>query len=95
MDHIWPRGIKKEALALTLWMREVAPSDGLRTRYGHDPAKFDEFKLRYQEELDQEPESWQMLVEAARAGDITLVFAAREPALSNAAVLRDYLMRHL
>lgn len=95
VDRIWPRGIKKEALGLTLWVREVAPSDELRKWYGHDPAKFAEFKLRYEEELNHRPRTWRLLAEAARRNDITLVFAAREPALSNAAVLRDYLTQHL
>ena len=53
VDRLWPRGCKKEALALSAWLKEVAPSDSLRKGFCHDPALFDEFRLRYRAELCQ------------------------------------------
>ena len=32
IDHVWPRGIKREELSLDEWARELAPSDELRRR---------------------------------------------------------------
>lgn len=55
VDRLWPRGCKKEALALGAWLKEVAPSDSLRQGFCHDPALFDEFRLRYRAELAAHP----------------------------------------
>ena len=49
-DRLWPRGIKKEALALDLWAKEIAPSTALRQRY-HQDGDFEAFKKDYTEEL--------------------------------------------
>src|SRR5262249_19697977 len=91
VDHLWPRGVKKEALRLESWVRAVAPSDRLRQWFGHDPAKWKEFQRRYFAELDQEPEAWQPLLQAARAGDITLVYSARDTDHNIAVALKAYL----
>lgn len=93
VERLWPRGVKKEALALDGWLREVAPSDGLRRWFGHDPAKWEEFRRRYFQELDARPEAVRPLLEAARRGNVTLLFSARDTAHNNAVVLRDYLER--
>src|ERR1700747_604177 len=53
VDRIWPRGLRKDAAALDEWAKDVAPSTELREWYGHDPAKFDEFRRRYLDELSQ------------------------------------------
>jgi len=95
VDQLWPRGVKKEALQLGGWVRAVAPSKKLRSWFGHDPAKWKEFQRRYATELDAKPETLQPLLNAARKGDITLVFGARDVEHNNAVVLRDYLMGKL
>ena len=51
VDRVWPRGLRKDALRLDDWAKDVAPSADLRKWYGHDPAKFDEFRQRYLGEL--------------------------------------------
>jgi uncharacterized protein YeaO (DUF488 family) len=93
VERLWPRGLSKERAKLDLWLKDVAPSDELRRWYGHDPAKFAEFGRRYEAELAGEPGRAAMaqLRALAESGPITLVFAAHDAELSNAAVLRDLL----
>jgi uncharacterized protein YeaO (DUF488 family) len=91
VDRLWPRGVRKDHLALTAWVKEVAPSDGLRRWFGHDPARWEEFQRHYFAELDARPETWRPLLDAMREGDITLLFGARDPVHNNAAALKRYL----
>jgi uncharacterized protein YeaO (DUF488 family) len=89
VDRLWPRGLAKERAALDTWLKEVAPSPGLRTWYGHDPERFDEFADRYRAELDQPERSdgLRRLRELHRTGPLTLLTATKRPELSHAAVL--------
>ena len=91
VDRIWPRGIKKENLKLEGWLKEAAPSDELRRWFGHAEERWPEFKRRYRVELESQPEALQPLLEAARAGDIILVYGARDEQHNNAVVLKAYL----
>lgn len=91
VDRLWPRGLKKEALQLAGWLREVAPSDALRRWFGHDPQRWQEFQRRYFAELDAKPDAWAPLVEAARKGRLTLLYSARDAEHNNAVALRAYL----
>jgi uncharacterized protein YeaO (DUF488 family) len=95
VDRLWPRGVKKEAAHVASWAKEVAPSDALRAWYHQDPAMWREFQRRYFAELDHKPETWQPLLTAARQGDITLVFSARDTELNNAVALKAYLEKRL
>ncbi len=95
VDHLWPRGVKKEELKVKSWIKAVSPSNELRHWFGHEPAKWKEFQRRYFAELDQKPETWQPLVEAAQEGDITLVFSARDEEHNNAVALKSYLEKRL
>ncbi len=95
VERLWPRGMKKEELGLTAWVKEVAPSDSLRRWFAHDPAKWTEFQRRYTAELEAHPEAWQGLLEEARSGDVTLLYSARDTDHNNAVVLRDFLERQL
>jgi uncharacterized protein YeaO (DUF488 family) len=95
VDRLWPRGLAKEAAHVDEWLKAVAPSDGLRRWYGHDPAKFDEFRSRYGDEL-REPERAKALMhlrELAAAGTITLLTATKDLDRSQAADLAERL-RH-
>jgi uncharacterized protein YeaO (DUF488 family) len=93
VERLWPRGLSKARAQVNLWLKEVAPSRELREWYGHDPVRLDEFSRRYQAELASEPANTALarLRELAAHQHITLVFAAHEAALSNAAVLCDLL----
>jgi uncharacterized protein YeaO (DUF488 family) len=91
VDRLWPRGVSSERLRLTAWRKELAPSDSLRRWFGHDPSRFEEFRRRYRDELSLEGAALHQLREEARSGTVTLVFGARDAAVSNAAVLAELL----
>lgn len=95
VDRLWPRGVKKGALQLDGWVKEVAPSDALRRWFGHTPEKWTVFQKRYFAELDQKREAWEPILEAARRGNVTLLFGARDAEHNNAVALRDYLTAKL
>lgn len=95
VDRLWPRGIKKEALQVDGWIKDVAPSDKLRKWFGHDPDRWCEFSERYFAELDHNSKAWRPLLEAARKGDITLLYGAKDEEHNNAVVLRAYLEKRL
>jgi uncharacterized protein YeaO (DUF488 family) len=89
VDRLWPRGLRKEAAALDEWLRDVAPSSELRTWYGHDPARFAEFRRRYTAELAG-PEARAALGKLrtlVAAGPVTLLTATKDVTRSQAAVL--------
>jgi uncharacterized protein YeaO (DUF488 family) len=91
VDRLWPRGVRKEALAHEAWLKDAAPSDALRKTFHHDPERWENFKSAYFAELDAHPEAWQPLQEAARAGAITLLYAAKDETCNNAEALKQYL----
>lgn len=93
VDRIWPRGFRKEAGALDLWLKEIAPSTELRKWYGHKPERWPEFKRRYEEELADRQAELQNLKGLVRKGPVTLLYAAHDGERSNAEVLRQYLAR--
>jgi len=92
IDRLWPRGIKKADAAIDEWMKELAPSTALRKWFGHDPARWHEFRRRYLKELQQQSEQIDRLRTLARQGPITLVFSARDEAHNDAVVLRDFMV---
>lgn len=91
VERLWPRGIKKEALKLDDWLKDAAPSTELRKWFSHDPAKWPEFQRRYRAELDEHPDAWQPLVEAAKAGKVTLLFSSHDTEHNNVVALKAYL----
>ena len=95
VDRLWPRGLSKDRAQVDLWLKDVAPSRDLRVWFGHDPAKFDEFRRRFEAELAQEPgrSALARLRELARTQHVTLVFAAHDTEHCNAVVLRELLAR--
>jgi uncharacterized protein YeaO (DUF488 family) len=95
VDRIWPRGVTKEQLRLKGWYKEVAPSNELRHWFGHEPSHWTEFKKRYYLELDNNQEAWNLLLEEARSGGITLVYGAKDKEHNNAIALKEYLEEKL
>lgn len=91
VDRLWPRGVRKSAVAGDPWLKDVAPSSELRTWFGHDPSRFAEFAERYRAELEERPESLEPILAAAREGPVTLLYAARDTEHNHAVVLRAYL----
>jgi uncharacterized protein YeaO (DUF488 family) len=95
VDRVWPRGIARDDLRIDAWLKDLAPSTGLRKWFGHDPAKWDEFKKRYARELEQRAGALEELVAQARAGHVTLVFGAKDTEHNNAVALKEHLERRL
>ena len=92
VDRLWPRGLRKEDTALQGWEKDLAPSTGLRQWFGHDPARWEEFRRRYLAEMALNPEPFEAVRKLARSGTVTLVYAARDEAHNHALVLRDFLL---
>jgi uncharacterized protein YeaO (DUF488 family) len=91
VDRLWPRGVKKEQARLDAWVKEIAPSTGLRTWFAHDPSRWKDFRDRYIRELRTKPELVRQLRQEAKEGTVTLVFAAKDCDHANAVVLKEVL----
>lgn len=90
VERLWPRGVKKTALHLDVWMKNVAPSTELRKWFNHDPKKWSGFRQRYFAELSANPESWKSLLDGA-PNRLTLVYSSHDQEHNNAVALREYL----
>lgn len=91
IDRLWPRGVSKEKAALDLWLKDIAPSSELRKWFDHKPEKLKEFTIRYQHELDNNPAVKTLKELAGEHGKITLLYAAKDPVINHARVLKQYL----
>ena len=97
VDRVWPRGRAKAELRLDAWARDLGPSSGLRKWFGHEPARWIEFRRRYRAELAQ-PERAQVLdalATIARSGRVTIVYGARDQVHNQAQVIADEIARRL
>jgi uncharacterized protein YeaO (DUF488 family) len=92
IDRLWPRGVKKQDAAIERWAKELSPSTELRKWFGHDPARWQEFRRRYAEEIRQHPQQLEELRALAGQGVITLVYAAHDELHNDAVVLREVLL---
>jgi len=88
VERLWPRGLRRDQLHMDEWLKDVAPSTELRRWFGHDPAKWAEFRRRYFLELDARPDAWAPLVSPAR---VILLYSSRDREHNNAVALREYL----
>lgn len=95
VDRIWPRGASKDELRLDSWMKELAPSVGLREWFGHDPERWHAFRDRYFQELDKLPDAVGQLLAKCRGGTVTLVYGAKDSHRNNAVALKEYLQTRL
>jgi uncharacterized protein YeaO (DUF488 family) len=91
VDRLWPRGLAKEKAAVDHWLKEVAPSTTLRQWFGHDPARWPEFRERYRAELREDPAALAALRRLCRGRTVTLLYAASDPEHNNAVVLKSLL----
>jgi uncharacterized protein YeaO (DUF488 family) len=91
VDRLWPRGIAKADAAIGRWFRDLAPSSELRNWFGHDPARWQEFRRRYTAELRRHRELLDELRRLASEGRLTLVYGARDEQHNDAVVLKDVL----
>lgn len=93
VDRLWPRGVSREKAALDEWLRDVSPSPELRTWFGHDPAKFEEFRARYLQELEHNPAARELAGTVRGDKPVTLLFAAKDTEHNQAVVLREFLQK--
>jgi uncharacterized protein YeaO (DUF488 family) len=95
VERLWPRGVKKSALQMDAWLKEVAPSTELRQWFSHDPAKWSDFRARYFRELRANRGAIEPIVTAARRGAVTLLYSSHDAEHNNAVALKDYIGRRL
>jgi uncharacterized protein YeaO (DUF488 family) len=95
IDRLWPRGVSRQSAELDEWIKELAPSTELRRWFGHEPARFEEFRRRYIEELRHERLRLTALRRRARDGTLTLVYSAHDTEHNDAVVLAEILSRGL
>ena len=93
VDRVWPRGFTKARARVDIWRKDLAPSTSLRKWFGHDPARWMEFKKRYAAELDDQREQVEQLAQEARKRTVTLLFAAKDTEHNNAVALKEHLQR--
>jgi len=91
VDHLWPQGLKKNEAQIDEWLKEIAPSARLRKWFGHDPARWKEFKKKYAAELDGQRDQVEKLAREASKRRITLLFSAKDTQHNNAVALKDYI----
>jgi uncharacterized protein YeaO (DUF488 family) len=91
VDRLWPRGLKKEKAGVHEWLKDIAPSDGLRKWFSHDPKKWEEFKRRYFDELREKSDLIKRLEEKARDPTITFLYSAKDLKYNNAVALKEYI----
>ena len=89
IDRLWPRGVSRERAQLDEWARDLAPSDGLRKWFNHDPNRFPEFRERYREELGAHIDRIDELRVCASHGPVTIVYGARDTEHNDAVVIAE------
>lgn len=92
VDRVWPRGMTKERVRVSLWLKSVAPSAGLRTWFSHDPSRWKDFKKRYFVELGNNPAEVKKLCDAIAQGTVTLLYSAKDHKHNQAMALKEYLL---
>lgn len=93
VDRIWPRGLSKEKAKVDLWLKEIAPSTELRKYFGHKAEKWEEFRRRYLQELQEQKDGISQVREQMKEKNITLVYAAKDTCRNQAVVLLEVLKK--
>ncbi len=91
VDRLWPRGVSKEDAKLDEWDKEIAPSSELRKWFDHKEERFNEFSKRYREELKDKENDLDKLRGIAKSKTLTLLYAAKDPGINQAVVLKEVL----
>jgi uncharacterized protein YeaO (DUF488 family) len=93
MERLWPRGVSKQKAQIDLWLKDLAPSTDLRKWYGHDPAKWPQFKKRYWAELKDQGDVLALLKYVTQERVVTFVYAASDVECNSALALKEFLER--
>lgn len=91
IDRIWPRGLTKEKAKVDLWLRDIAPTTGLRQWFGHEPGKWPEFRKRYFGELKGHRDLVELIVAKTKSVPVTILFGAKETRFNNAVALKEFI----
>ncbi len=91
IDRLWARGIKKEDARVDEWIKDISPSNELRKWFGHDPAKWGEFKRRYLGELKDKKAILDRIKKEAKRKTVTLLYSARDEEHNNAVAMKEFL----
>jgi uncharacterized protein YeaO (DUF488 family) len=91
VDRLWPRGLRKDQVEVDLWLKDIGPSNELRKWFGHDPARWNEFREKFFRELDHKNDLVERVLAKAREGDVILLFGAKDEVHNNAAALKEYI----
>lgn len=91
VERLWPRGLTKAKAALDLWIKDVAPSPNLRKWFGHDPARWKQFRQRYWKELKDKKDDVDVLRRKAREGKVTFIYAAHDEEHNGALALKEFI----
>jgi uncharacterized protein YeaO (DUF488 family) len=96
VDRLWPHGLRKQESNISLWVKDIAPSNSLRKWFNHDPNKWEKFRKEYYNELDSRGQVIvNILTKIKKMKSVTLLYAAKDEKYNNAVVLRDYLLKNL
>ncbi len=95
VDRLWPRGLSKGDAKIDDWPKDIAPSTALRKWFGHDQARWSEFKRRYFAELKSKPDTLRAVLDYVRAGTVTLLYSSKERRLNNVVALKEYIESRL
>ena len=91
VDRLWPRGITKERAAIDYWYKEITPSNDLRKWFAHKEERFNEFSKMYGEELKSQENLLKQIKQLSHQKPVTLIYAAKDPKINHAIVLKDVL----
>jgi uncharacterized protein YeaO (DUF488 family) len=89
VDRLWPRGVSKNKAKIDLWLKDIGPSDMLRTWFNHEDVKWEEFRRKYFDELRSKNEFLEQI--KGQKGTVTLLFGAKNVEHNNAVALKEYL----
>jgi uncharacterized protein YeaO (DUF488 family) len=95
VDRLWPRGLSKNQAKLDLWLKDAAPSTALRTWFGHDRERWDEFRRRYFKELHDKEDAIETIMATRPGKTVTLVYGAKDEQYNNAVALKEFIEQHI
>ena len=90
VDRLWPRGLSRDRARVDQWLKEIAPSPGLRKQFHARPERWDDFRDAYLAEARANP-ALPGLRSLARRQRITLLYAFHDEAHNHALLLRGLL----
>jgi uncharacterized protein YeaO (DUF488 family) len=94
VDRLWPRGMSRERLQADLWLKDVAPSSELRRFFHRHREDWEVFRKEYLAELEENAAASRLL-DLARQGPVTLLYASRDEEHNHALVLKEFLLNRL